>query len=374
MNGAARLDGIAVVGLAGRFPGAGDVDQLWDNLERGVESIAFFRPEELLASGVDPALVADPHYVPAAAILDDVEGFDAAFFGIGPREAEVMDPQHRLVLETAWTALERAAIEPRTFAGRVAMFAGASLNQYLLENLLSQPERLARVGPYQAAIGNDKDFLATRVSYRLGLTGPSLSVQTACSTSLVAVAMACQSLANGESDVALAGGVTVRVPQRAGYLYQPEGILSPDGHCRPFDAEARGTVPGSGVGLVVLRRIEDALADGHHVHAVIRGWALNNDGARKVGYTAPSVEGQSEVIAEALALSGLEPEEIDYVEAHGTGTRLGDPIELAALAQVFRRGGARHRPCLVGSLKGNLGHLDAAAGVTGLVKTVLALE
>ncbi len=367
-------DGIAIIGMSGRFPGARDLDSFWANLVGGVESVARFHREELLAAGVDPRLIADPKYVPAAAVLEEIEAFDAEFFGYSPREAELIDPQQRLFLECAWAALEHSGYPPRGGAERVGVFAGSGLNGYMLHNVLGDPGLLDRVGPYQAVIGNDKDFLATRVSYKLGLEGPSLTLQTACSTSLVAICAACQSLLDGESDLALAGGVTVRIPQRAGYLYQEEGILSPDGHCRAFDASARGTVPGSGVGVVVLKPLARALADRDRVHAVIRGWAINNDGARKVGFTAPSVQGQSAAVAEALALADVDPTTISYIEAHGTGTRLGDPIEIAALKQVFGANGSRPRPCAIGSVKTNVGHLDAAAGVAGLIKTVLSLE
>lgn len=368
------LDGVAVIGYGGRFPGAPDADALWTNLRQGVESITFFTRDELLAAGVDPALLAQPNYVRAAAVLDDVESFDAAFFGYSPREAEVMDPQQRVFLETAHAALEHAGYEPRAFAGRIGVYAGSGMNTYLLHNLITNPGLLDRIGPYQALIGSDKDFLATRVSYKLNLRGPSITVQTACSTSLVAVALACQSLMNAECEIALAGGVTVRVPQKSGYLYQEEGILSPDGHCRPFDAAARGTVPGSGAGIVVLKRLSDAIRDCDRIHAVIRGWATNNDGAQKVGFTAPSVEGQMEAIVEALALADVDPATIQSIETHGTGTHLGDPIELRALARAFASPNRARRSCAIGSLKSNFGHLDGAAGVAGLIKTILALQ
>ena len=367
------LEPIAVVGLSGRFPGARDVDELWTRLLAGEECLTVFSKDEMIAAGADPERVARPDYVPVAGLLEDADCFDAEFFGYSPREAELMDPQHRVFLEEAWAALEHAGHAPRRAAGRIAVFAGAGINLYLAHQLLSDPDLIERAGAYPLAIGNDKDFLATRVSYKLDLRGPSVSVQTACSTSLVAVCMACQSLANAESDVALAGGVTVRAPLRGGYHFQEEGILSPDGHCRAFDAAARGTVPGSGVGVVVLRRLNDALRDGDHVHGLIRGWATNNDGARKVGFTAPSVDGQSEAIAEALAVAGVEPASIGYVEAHGTGTRLGDPVEMASLARVFGAP-ADGRRTLIGSIKSNLGHLDAAAGVAGLIKALLALR
>ncbi|HZF12185.1 MAG TPA: amino acid adenylation domain-containing protein, partial [Thermoanaerobaculia bacterium] len=363
---------VAIVGLAGRFPGAANVEQLWANLCAGVASIARFSDEELGAAGVDPALRRDPRYVPAAGTLDGVELFDADFFGYSPREAETLDPQHRLFLECAWEALEDAGYDSRRVPGPVGVFAGLGFNTYL-HQLLTGLDR-ETVGDLQLVLGNDKDFLPTRVSYKLGLKGPSLAVQTACSSSLVAVHLACQNLFLGTCDMALAGGISIALPQRAGYLYDAGGILSPDGHCRTFDAEARGTVRGSGVGIVVLKRLADALAQGDTLHAVIRGSAINNDGSSKAGYTAPSVEGQDEVITAALAAAGVDPATVTYVEAHGTGTVLGDPIEVQALARAFARGGRRENSCALGSVKSNLGHLDAAAGVTGLIKATLALR
>jgi amino acid adenylation domain-containing protein/non-ribosomal peptide synthase protein (TIGR01720 family) len=369
-----RGEDIAVVGMAGRFPGARNVAEFWRNLRDGVESISFFTDEELSASGLDDAMISHPNYVRAAGVLDDIEQFAASFFGINPREAEVIDPQHRLFLECAWEALEDAGYNSETYDGRIGVYAGAGMNTYLLYNLYSNREVVRAVGDFQAMIGNDKDFLPTRVSYKLNLRGPSVSVQTACSTSLVAVVMACQSLQTFQSDMVLAGGVSVRVPRNAGYIYQKGGIMSPDGHCRAFDANAEGTVVGSGVGIVVLKRLEDALADGDTVHAVIRGSAINNDGSLKVGYTAPSIEGQREVIAEASAMADVEADTISYIEAHGTGTTLGDPIEISALTQVFRAQTDKRNFCAIGSVKTNVGHLDTAAGVTGLIKTVLALK
>src|SRR6185295_1366007 len=361
---------IAVIGMAGRFPGASDLDAFWSNLRAGVESIRAFTREEL-AAAVAPADLADPAFVPAGAVLDDVESFDAAFFDFNPREAEITDPQQRLFLECCWEALERAGVDPETVPGSIGVFAGSGMSTYFLYNVLGNPAATRGVAPFQLLIGADKDYLAPRVSYKLNLKGPSLSVQTACSTSLVAVHLACQSLQDYQSDVALAGGVSIRVPQKAGYLYQEGGIFSPDGHCRAFDRQAAGTVSGSGVGVVALKRLADALADGDPILAVIRGSAINNDGAAKVGFTAPSVEGQVAVVSEALSAAGVDAATIGYVEAHGTGTSLGDPIEVAALAEAFRGAGAGS--CALGSVKTNLGHLDAAAGVAGLIKTVLAL-
>ncbi|HVO09715.1 MAG TPA: SDR family NAD(P)-dependent oxidoreductase [Vicinamibacteria bacterium] len=365
---------IAIVGMAGRFPKARSVAEYWENLRAGRECVTFFTDEELRGSGVSEELLRDPAYVKARAILEDVDLFDAPFFSYTPREAEVMDPQQRLFLETAWEALEDAGYDAERCPGPVGVYAGANISTYLHNNLHRSPEVLAAAGGLQTKVGNDKDSLATRVSYQLGLRGPSVSVQTACSTSLVAVHMACASLLSGECDMALAGGVSIGFPQKVGYLYQEEGILAPDGHCRAFDEDARGTVSGSGVGVVVLKRLSDALAAGDTIRGVILGSAVNNDGSLKVGYTAPSVQGQAEVVAAALANAGVAPGTIGYLEAHGTGTALGDPVEIEALTQAFGVGTAGKGSCALGSVKTNIGHLDAAAGVAGLIKAVLVLE
>ena len=364
---------IAIIGMAGRFPGAPNLDIFWRNLRDGVESIAFLTSEELELSGVDPVPVSDPQYVKAASVLDDVELFDAAFFGYTPREAEIMDPQQRVFLECAWEALERAGYDPETYTGMIGLFAGARSNSYLF-NLYSHPDIVRSQGAFQIGLGNDLGFLASRVSYKLNLKGPSYAVHSACSTSLLAVHLACQSLLIDECQIALAGGVAITVPQKSGYLYHHGGIVSPDGHCRAFDAEARGTIFGSGVGLVVLKRLEDARADGDTILAVIRGSAINNDGALKASFTAPSVYSQTEVILEALANAGVDAETISYVEAHGTGTTLGDPLEVRALTKAFRSTTDRTGFCALGSVKTNIGHLDAAAGISSLIKTVLALQ
>jgi len=364
---------VAVVGMAGRFSDAPDVATFWQNLSRGVESVREFSDEELAGRGVSAELRRDPHYVPLGTVLEDIDRFDAAFFNYTPREAEIMDPQQRLFLECAWAALEDAAIDPERERGLISVFAGASMNNYIW-SLLAHRDVMASAGGYQVVLANDKDFLATRVSYKLNLKGSSFTVQTACSTSLVAVHLGCQHLLTQQCDVALAGGVSVNVGQGVGYLYRPGMIFSPDGHCRAFDAEARGTISGTGLGIVVLKRYEDAVADGDAIRAVIRGSSVNNDGSMKVGYTAPSVEGQAGVIADALAIADADPSTISYIETHGTGTELGDPIEMEALAQAFRgRAGSAAR-CAIGSVKTNIGHLDAAAGVAGFIKTVLALE
>ena len=364
---------VAVIGMAGRFPKASTLDEFWRNLRDGVEGVSFFSDAELEAAGVDRMALADPSYVKAAADLDAVEMFDADFFGFTPREAEVMDPQQRLFLEQAWEALENAGYDSESYTGRIGVFAGVSSNSYLLDNLLPNRDALESVGQFQTMISNDRDFLATLVSYKLNLRGPSLTLQTACSTSLVAIHVATQSLLNHECDIAMAGGVSVRLPQKQGYFYQEGGILSPDGHCRAFDEQGRGTLSGSGVGVVVLKRLSEALRDRDTILAVIKGSAINNDGALKVGYTAPSVEGQAAVIEEALAMADVEPETISYVEAHGTATPLGDPVEVAALTRAFGARTERTGFCAIGSVKTNIGHLDAAAGVAGFIKTVLAL-
>ncbi len=362
---------IAIVGMAGRFPGARDVAELWRNLRAGEESVTWFSREELLAAGEDPELIANPAYVPAASVLDDIDLFDAAFFGYPEAEAALMDPQQRLFLEASWHALEDAGIDPDRAPGLVGVFGGSQLSSYMIYNLVWHKELVAGAGKLAIGLGNDKDSLTSRVSHTFGLTGPSFNVQAYCATSLVAVSVACSSLLGGECDVALAGGVAVEVPHRVGYLYEKGGTSSPDGRCRAFDAAGEGTPhgTGNGLGVVVLRRLADAVADGDRVYGVIRGWAVNHDGAAKAAFAAPGVQGQANVVAEALAAAGLEPTDVDYLEAHGTGTALGDTIELAALQQVFT-GDAK---LAIGSVKPNLGHLDRAAGVAGLMKVALAL-
>jgi acyl transferase domain-containing protein len=365
---------VAVIGFAGRFPGARNTDEFWQNLRDGVESISFFTTEELIGSGVEEDQFGAPEYVPAKAILEGVELFDAAFFDFSPREAEMLDPQHRVMLECAVEAFEHAGYDPERFKGRIGVYAGVSSGSYLDANLSSHEELIERVGPYQVDIGNHAEFVPTTISFKLNLKGPSINIQTACSTSLVAVHVACQSLLNGECDMALAGGGSITFPHKEGYYYQEAGILSPDGHCRAFDADAQGTVGGEGAGVVVLKRLVDALEAGDTIHAVIKGSAVNNDGSLKIGYTAPSVNGQAEVIADALAMAGVSAESINYIEAHGTGTALGDPVEIAALTQAFYLETQKKGFCAIGSLKSNIGHLDAAAGVAGLIKTILSLK
>jgi len=368
------LNDIAIVGMSCRFPGADDVIAFWRNLEQGIESISFFSEAELLAAGVDPAILANPAYVRAGAIIENIDCFDAAFFGYSPREASLIDPQQRIFLECAWDVLERAGYTPASHGRAIGVFAGEGMNGYLINNLATRPDIVPSLFDLQIQLGNEKDYLTTRASYKLNLIGPSINIQSACSTSLVAVHVACQSLLNGECSLALAGGIAIAVPDKVGYLYREGDINSADGHCRAFDADASGTLLGSGVGLVALKRLADALADGDHIHAVIKSSAVNNDGNAKVGYTAPSVDGQAAVVAEALALAGLEAGEIGYIETHGTATLMGDPIEIRALTQAFR-GSSRHEGrCAIGSVKSNIGHMDAASGVAGLIKTALMLE
>ncbi len=364
---------IAVIGLACRFPGSHDSTAFWTNLRDGVESISTLSEEDLRAAGVQEHLRQDPNYVRMRGIIDGIDLFDADFFGVTPKEAEMLDPQHRLFLECAWETFEHAGYDPERFGGSIGVYAGSSTSGYLF-NLFPEGVLLQSASDMAGLLGVEKDSLPTRVSYKLNLEGPSIAVQTACSTSLVAVHMACQGLLAGECDMALAGGISLNVPQKVGYLYQKSGIASPDGHCRAFDADARGTVGGSGVGIVLLKRLEEAQIDGDHIVALIKGTAINNDGARKVGYTAPRVEGQAKVIRAAHMAARVEPESIRYVEAHGTGTPMGDPIEVAALTRAFRAGTDRNGFCAIGSVKTNIGHLDAAAGIAGLIKAALALS
>lgn len=362
---------IAVVGMAGRFPGSATVDEFWTAIRTGTVGLRRFTDAEVAAAGVPDEERAHQDHVPVGGALDDIECFDAKLFGYPPREAALLDPQHRLFLECAWHALEDAGY----CAGRreevVGVYASASMNTYLPRHLLGNPAVPGGLSPLDLLLANDKDTLATRVAYHLDLTGPAVAVQTACSSSLVAVHLAAQALLGGDCDIALAGGVSVRPPLHEGYRYQHGGILAPDGRCLPFDADAHGVVPGNGVAAVVLRPLAAALAAGDTVYAVLKGTAVNNDGAAKVGFTAPSVTGQADVIAAALALSTVDASTIGYVEAHGTATPLGDPIEVAALTSVF---GEHATDCALGSVKSLIGHLDAAAGIAGFVKAVLAVR
>ncbi|MEQ1853194.1 MAG: type I polyketide synthase, partial [Chthoniobacteraceae bacterium] len=361
--------------MAARLPGARNIGEFWRNVRDGVESIQTFTDEQLLAEGESPENLCKPNYVRSGGPLPGMELFDGEFFGFSPKESAIMDPQHRHFLECAWEALENAGHPPERFGGSIGVFGGSGMGSYFYFNICSNRDLVDSVGLFLLRhTGNDKDFLATRVSYLLNLKGPSINVQTACSTSLVAVHLACQSLLAGECDMALAGGVTIEFPHRRGYIYHEGEVLSPDGHCHAFDHRGQGTVFGSGAGIVVLRRLQDAIEDGDHVYAVIKGSAVNNDGAGKVGYLAPSVDGQAAAMAEAHAVAGVGAESIDYVECHGTGTYMGDPIEVAALTQAFRQSTKRTGYCRIGSVKTNIGHLDTAAGVASLIKASLALQ
>jgi acyl transferase domain-containing protein/acyl carrier protein/uncharacterized coiled-coil protein SlyX len=364
---------IAIIGMACRLPGANDLETFWENLKNGVMSVSRFTDEELIEAGLSPQVFNDPRYVRASAIVDGADQFDASFFDFSPREVELMDPQHRVFLECAWEALESAGYDPENCEYPIGVYAGANMNTYLL-NLYSNVDLTESMGNVHLLVGNDKDYLATRVSYKMNLRGPSVTVQTACSTSLVAVHLACRALLSGECDMALAGGVSIKVPQKAGYQYQEGGIYSPDGYCRAFDIQGQGTTFGSGVGVVMLKRLEQALADNDHIYAVIKGSAINNDGAAKVGYTAPSLDGQAAVIRAAHLMAEVDAGTITYVEAHATATPLGDPVEVRALTEAFSASTTAKNFCALGSVKTNFGHLASAAGVAGLIKTVLSLK
>lgn len=370
----AHSNDIAVVGMATRVPRARNLVQFWANLRDGIECISDFDDDALLAEGVPTARLRDPKYVKRGGVLDDMEYFDAEFFGFSPKEAAIMDPQHRHFLECAWEALENAGHPPETFSGPIGVYAGCGMNGYFMFNLLTHRELVDSVGLFLLRhTGNDKDFLATRLSYLLNLTGPSINIQNACSTSLVAIHVACQSLLSGECDLALAGGVTIEVPHRQGYIYHDGEVLSPDGYCHAFDHRAQGTVFGSGTGVVVLRRLEDAIADRDHIYAVVKGSAVNNDGSGKVGYLAPGVAGQAAAATEALGAANVDPETVSYMECHGTGTDMGDPIELTAMTEAFGAHTDKTGFCQIGSVKTNIGHLDTAAGVVSFIKAALAL-
>jgi len=367
------VEEIAIIGMACRFPGADTLTAFWENLKHGVESRTLFTDAELLAAGVAPTTLHDPDYVKAGYLLTGVEQFDADFFGFSPRQAQLTDPQQRLFLECAWEALENAGIDVINNDKIIGVYAGAALNHYMLTYRDALRQLDGSANHLQWLIGNDKDYLAMQTAYKLNLRGPCVNAQTACSTGLVLVHMACQSLLTYECDVALAGSATIQIPQLAGYFYQEESIFSPDGRCRSFDAAGQGSAFGSGVGIVALKRLSEAIADGDHIWAVIKGSAVNNDGARKVGFTAPSVDGQARVIAEAQAVAGVGPESISYIEAQGTATAIGDAMEFAALMTVFGPANLSPHSCAVGAVKTNIGHLQVAAGMAALIKTVLAL-
>ncbi|MEI6047794.1 MAG: amino acid adenylation domain-containing protein [Bacteroidota bacterium] len=370
---------IAVIGMACRFPGANDLEEYWNNLILGKDTIKHFDDEELENFEPDfDNLKKNPDYVRARGTLDNIDKFDSGFFGLTPKEAEATDPQHRIWLETAWEAFENAGCDPINYHGAIGVFAGGYISTYLLNSILRDPVkmgnyiRLRNAESYQILTGNDPSFIATKTAYKFNLRGPAINVQTACSTSLVAIVQACQSLFSFESDICLSGGICISVPQETGYIYQEGAILSPDGCCRPFDAQAKGTVPSNGVGAVILKRMEDAIRDRDTIYAVVSGWALNNDGSNKVSYTAPSISGQAEVIKIAQSFAEVSPEEISYIEAHGTATQLGDPIEMAALTKAFSAKTNKKQFCGIGSVKSNIGHTDAAAGVASFIKTCLA--
>lgn len=374
MNKSELNDDIAVVGLGGRFPGATSVDEFWSNLCEGKETISFFTDEELLAAGIPSEVVNDPAYVKASPVLADIDKFDAKFFQYSPREAQALDPQQRVFLETAWATLEDGGYTQATDELSIGVFAGSGgvVTSYLLAYLDQHPEIRGMTGGFQH-LANDKDFMATRVSYKLDLKGPSINVQTACSSSLVAVHMACQSILNGECHMALAGGVNIRVPHQAGYFRQEGDIFSPDGHCRAFDAHADGIVFGSGIGVVLLKPLSDAIRDNDLIYAVIKSSAINNDGGKKISYTASSQVGQKRCMLDAFRVAGIDPCSIGYIEAHGTGTAMGDPVEVSALTEVFRTQTDKTQFCGIGSVKSNVGHLDTASGITSFIKTVLCL-
>ncbi|HWI16712.1 MAG TPA: amino acid adenylation domain-containing protein [Vicinamibacterales bacterium] len=364
---------VAIIGMVGRFPGADDLETFWKNLCEGRETLSLFSEEELIEAGIEPELMADPNYVRVNGTLSDITTFDAAFFGIAPAEARVMDPQHRLFLESAWHVLEHAGYGGGVGDAAVGVFASCSHDRYLIYNLLPHLYAESPHSVYQVMLGNDRDYIASRASYLLNLRGPAVNVQTGCSSSLVAVHMACQSILDGDSDMAIAGGIALKVPQKSGYMYSEGMIVSPDGHCRPFDAKANGTTWGSGVGVVLFKALDRAIEDRDTIYAVVKGSAINNDGSLKVGFTAPGVEGQARVIAAAQHSAGVEPSSITYVEAHGTGTQMGDPAEVAALSRAF--GSGHTAPyCALGAVKANIGHLDTAAGIAGLIKATLALQ
>lgn len=368
------LDSIAVIGISGRFPDAKSIKEFWENIKNGVESVTNFSEEELIESGISKSELSNPNYVKSRAVLEDADMFDAEFFGYSPREAKLMDPQHRLLLESSYEALENAGLNPETYEGDVGVFMSASFNTYLLHYLSNNPDFLDEVNTYQLAIANGNDFLATKIAYKLNLKGPAETIQTACSSSLVAIHHARQSILNYECDSAIVGGVSITTPLKSGYLYKKDGIGSPDGHCRPFDSEAAGTISGNGVGVVVLKRYADAIENNDHIYAVIKGSAINNDGNGKIGYTAPSAVGQARAISMTHAVADIDPSTIEFIEAHGTGTKLGDPIEIEGLTQAFNENGKVDKEyCAISSVKANIGHLDAAAGITGFIKAALSL-
>ena len=371
MNNETKYTGleIAVIGLSGRFPKANSIKEFWNILKEGEEAITFLTDEELIKNGVDSETLNNPNFVKASGKIDNIEYFDADFFGYSPTEAKILDPQIRIFEELCWNALEDAGYIPDRYNGKIGVFAGSSNNFYWQYAINSQKSIL---DPLSVLILNDKDYLTTQISYKLNLSGPSITINTACSTSLVAIDYAIRNLLTGTCDLAIAGGISISFLNKYGYIYQKEMMFSPDGHCRAFDEDSKGTIFGDGAGVVILKCLEDALRDNDNIYAIIKGSAVNNDGKNKVGWTAPSVEGQKNVIKSALFISEVEAESISYIEAHGTGTTLGDPIEIESLKQAFNT--PKKQYCAIGSVKTNMGHLNTAAGVTGFIKTVLALK
>jgi acyl transferase domain-containing protein len=370
---------IAVIGMACRYPGANSVEEYWKNLIEGKETIKRFSDSDLRDFEINyEDLKKNPRYVPARGVLENIDQFDPLFFGYTPNEAIYTDPQHRVWLETVWEAFENAGCDPLTYTGAIGVYAGGYINTYMLNNLLRDPVklenfiRLRNAESFQLMTGNDMAYLPTKTAYKFNLRGPAINVQTACSTSLVAIAQACQSLFSYDSDICIAGGVCIVTPQESGYLYQEGAIPSPDGHCRPFDANANGTVFSNGVGVVILKRVEDAIKDNDKIYAVINGWAINNDGNKKVSYTAPGIDGQTEVILMAQGFNNVNAGEIGYIEAHGTATNIGDPIEITALTKAFSQSTSKKQFCGIGSVKSNIGHTDAAAGVASFIKVCLS--
>ncbi|MGB7858128.1 MAG: beta-ketoacyl synthase N-terminal-like domain-containing protein, partial [Pseudolabrys sp.] len=374
MRGPQRNSDIAIIGLACRFPGATTPEEYWKNLCQGIESITFFSEQELVAAGVDPSLVGNPNYVKAAPILRDVEMFDASFFGYSPKDAALMDPQHRLFLEVCWEAFESAGYDPAGSPGKIGVLAtaGGVVTSYLLAKLHHSdlPGQTAST----SHINNDKDFLSTRVSYKFNLKGPSFTIQSACSSSLLAIHQACQTLRLGECDMMLVGGSVVRIPQVEGYMAERRNVHSLDGHCRPFDSVGQGTIFGSGIGAVLLKPLQQAVADRDHIFAVIKGTAANNDGSAKSSYTAPSLGQQAQAVTDALEAADVNADSVGYIECHATGTIVGDPLEVEALSMAFRKQTKRNQYCAVGSVKANIGHPEQAAGIAGLIKTALVLH
>lgn len=371
---ATETNDIAIIGMAGRFPQAATLEQFWDNLKNGVESVQFFNHDDLKTMGIDEHLLDNPKFVAADAVLDDIDLFDARFFNIAPREAEITDPQQRMFLEACWELMESAGYAPEKYDGVVGVYAGTALSGYMMRNLKSNRGLIERVGTFKTMLANDKDFLSTKVSYKMGFTGPSVNVNTLCSSSAVAIHLAVESLLNFQTDIAIAGGVSFQITRNEAFFYQEGNIGAPDGHCRAFDERAAGTVSGSGLGVLALKRLDEAQEDGDNILAVIKGTAINNDGADKASYTAPSADGQASVITAAQEMAGVDPDTISYIEAHGTGTNLGDPIEVSGLTKSFRRQTEESQFCALGSVKTNIGHLVTAGGVASVIKTVLALQ